>query len=161
MSVLSQGTHVYLISTLGSGAPEIVQVECATTFSPGGNPADQIEDTCLEDSSRSYRPGLRTPGTATMGINADPSNESHLLLHELSETDPSPIVKWAVGWSDGTDAPTLDSNGDFDLPDTRTWFVFEGYVSDFPFDFAQNTVVTSEVSIQRSGGSSWIPKVVV
>lgn len=159
MSVLSQGTHIYLISPLGSDAPEIVQVECATTFSPGGNPADQIEDTCLEDSSRSYRPGLRTPGTATMGINADPSNESHLLLHELSETDPSPIVKWAVGWSDGTAVPTLDSNGDFDLPTTRTWFVFEGYVSDFPFDFAQNTVVTSEVTIQRSGGSSWIPKV--
>lgn len=161
MSVLSQGTHIYLINPLASGGPEVVQVECATTFSPGGNPADQIEDTCLEDSTRSYRPGLRTPGTATMGINADPTNESHLLLHELSETDPSPIVQWAVGWSDGTDAPTLDSNGDFDLPDTRTWFVFEGYVSDFPFDFAQNTVVTSEVSIQRSGGSSWIPKVVV
>ena len=160
MSVLSQGTHIYVLSPLGSGAPEVVQIKCATTFSPGGNPADQIEDTCLEDSSRSYRPGLRTPGTATMGINADPTNESHLLLHELSETDPSPIVKWAVGWSDGTAAPTLDSNGDFDLPDTRTWFVFEGYVSDFPFDFAQNTVVTSEVSIQRSGGSSWIPKVV-
>lgn len=159
MSVLSQGTHIYVLSPLGSSGAEVVQIECATTFSPGGNPADQIEDTCLEDSSRSYRPGLRTPGTATMGINADPSNESHLLLHDLSETDPSPIVKWAVGWSDGTDAPTLDSNGDFDLPATRTWFVFEGYVSDFPFDFAQNTVVTSEVSIQRSGGSSWIPKV--
>lgn len=161
MSVLSQGTHIYVLNPLASGGPEVVQVECATTFSPGGNPADQIEDTCLEDSSRSYRPGLRTPGTATMGINADPTNESHLLLHELSETDPSPIVQWAVGWSDGTDAPTVDSNGDFDLPYTRTWFVFEGYVSDFPFDFAQNTVVTSEVSIQRSGGSSWIPKVIV
>lgn len=159
MSVLSQGTHIYLINPLASGGPEVVQVECATTFSPGGNPADQIEDTCLEDTTRSYRPGLRTPGTATMGINADPTNESHLLLHELSETDPSPIIQWAVGWSDGTAVPTVDSNGDFDLPTTRTWFVFEGYVSDFPFDFAQNTVVTSEVSIQRSGGSSWIPKV--
>jgi len=159
MSVLSQGTHIYLINPLASGGPEVVQIECATTFSPGGNPADQIEDTCLEDSTRSYRLGLRTPGTATMGINADPTNESHLLLHELSETDPSPTVQWAVGWSDGTGVPTLDSNGDFDLPTTRTWFVFEGYVADFPFDFAQNTVVTTEVSIQRSGGSSWIPKV--
>jgi len=159
VSVLSQGTNIYFIDPTADGGPEVVQVECATTFSPGGNPADQIEDTCLEDTTRSYRPGLRTPGTATMGINADPTNESHLLLHELSEIDPSPIVQWAVGWSDGTDAPTVDSNGDFDLPTTRTWFVFEGYVSDFPFDFAQNTVVTSEVSIQRSGGSSWIPKV--
>ena len=49
-------------------------MECATTFTPGGNPADQIEDTCLSDTSRSYKPGLRTPGQATLGLNADPEN---------------------------------------------------------------------------------------
>ena len=59
--------------------------------------------------------------------------------------------------------PTLagpDSNGEYDftLPPDRTWFVFVGHVSDFPFDFAANTVVTSTVTIQRSGGSAWIPK---
>ena len=80
-------------------------------------------------------------------------------LHQLSETDPSPTLKWAVGWADGTSVPTLDSSGDFDLPTDRTWFVFEGYVSDFPFDFAANTVVTTQAAIQRSGGSAWIRKV--
>ncbi|MDO1979112.1 phage tail tube protein, partial [Escherichia coli] len=59
-------------------------------------------------------------------------------------------------------APTeaQDSNGDWDfvLPPTRTWFVFRGYVSDFPFDFAANAVVTSTATIQRSGGSAWIRK---
>ncbi|MCY1300858.1 Phage tail tube, TTP, lambda-like [compost metagenome] len=135
------------------------EVECATTFSPGGNPADQIEDTCLSATTRSYKPGLRTPGQATLGLNADPENESHVRLHELSETDPSPTLKWAVGWADGTAVPTLDSNGDFVLPTSRTWFIFEGYVSDFPFDFAANTVVTTQATIQRSGGSAWIRKV--
>ena len=134
-------------------------MECATTFNPGGAPADQIEDTCLEDFERSYRPGLRTPGQASLGVNADPANTSHVTLHQLSEMNPSPALKWAVGWSDGSDAPTISSGGDFDLPETRTWFTFEGYVSDFPFDFQQNSVVTSEVTIQRSGGSAWIPKV--
>lgn len=155
MSVLAQGTQIYFIDPDG----DVVAVECATTFTPGGNPADQIEDTCLEDTTRSYRPGLRTPGQASMGLNADPTNESHLRLHELSETDPSPVLKWAVGWSDGEAAPTADSNGDFVLPTTRTWFTFQGYVSDFPFDFAQNTVVTTTLTIQRSGGSAWVPKV--
>ena len=136
-----------------------MQVECATTFNPGGAPADQIEDTCLEDFERSYRPGLRTPDQASLGVNADPANTSHVTLHQLSEMNPSPALKWAVGWSDGSDAPTIGSGGDFDLPETRTWFTFEGYVSDFPFDFQQNSVVTSEVTIQRSGGSAWIPKV--
>lgn len=160
MSVLTQGTQIFFIDPeFDSSGAGVREVECATTFTPGGNPADQIEDTCLSATTRSYKPGLRTPGQATLGLNADPENESHVRLHELSETDPSPTLKWAVGWADGTDVPTLDSNGDFELPTTRTWFIFEGYVSDFPFDFAANTVVTTQAAIQRSGGSAWIRKV--
>lgn len=160
MSVLTQGTQIYFIDPeFDSSGAGVREVECATTFSPGGNPADQIEDTCLSATTRSYKPGLRTPGQATLGLNADPENESHVRLHELSETDPSPTLKWAVGWADGTAVPTLDSNGDFVLPTSRTWFIFEGYVSDFPFDFAANTVVTTQATIQRSGGSAWIRKV--
>ncbi|MDT4860744.1 Phage tail tube, TTP, lambda-like [compost metagenome] len=68
-------------------------------------------------------------------------------------------MNWVVGWSDGTAAPTADSSGDFELPTTRTWFVFGGYIADFPFDFQQNSVVATQVSIQRSGGSAWIKKV--
>ena len=160
MSVLTQGTQIFFIDPeFDSNGPGVREVECATTFNPGGNPADQIEDTCLSATTRSYKPGLRTPGQATLGLNADPQNESHVRLHELGETDPSPILKWAVGWADGTSTPTLDSNGDFDLPTARTWFIFEGYVSDFPFDFAGNTVVTTQATIQRSGGSAWVGKV--
>lgn len=157
MAVLSQGTNVYFLDPTDDS---IVTVDCATSFSPGGNPAEQIETTCLEETSRSYLPGLRTPGQASLEINADPENDSHVRMHELAETDPPPVLRWAVGWSDGTDEPTFDAEeGDFDLPETRTWFVFEGYISDFPFDFTQNAVVTSSVSIQRSGGSQWIKKV--
>jgi len=159
MSVLTQGTHIYFIDPAfdsnGAGVREVV---CATTFSPGGNPADQIEDTCLSASERSYKPGLRTPGQASMTVNADPSNDSHVRLHQLAEQDPPPIVKWAVGWADGAGVPQLDSDGEFNLPTTRSWFLFSGYVSDFPFDFAANTVVTSQVTIQRSGGSEWAKK---
>lgn len=165
MSILTQGTQIYFLDpNFDSNGPGVREVECATTFSPGGNPADQIEDTCLSATTRSYKPGLRTPGQASLGLNADPENDSHVRLHELSETDPAPTLKWAVGWADGTSLPTVtgpDSNGDydFDLPTDRTWFVFEGYVSDFPFDFAANTVVTTTATIQRSGGSAWIRKV--
>jgi hypothetical protein len=35
---------------------------------PGGNPADQIEDTCHERSARTYKKGLRTPGAATVTL---------------------------------------------------------------------------------------------
>jgi hypothetical protein len=158
MSILSQGTNVYVLDP-NDGTPAVLKIECATSLSPGGDPADQIEDTCLEAFERSYKAGLRTPGQATMGINADPDNESHLTLYGLSRENPAPVLKFAIGWSDGTDAPTLNVGEDgFELPATRTWFTFQGYISDFPFDFAQNTVVTTEVSIQRSGNSAWIKK---
>jgi len=64
-----------------------------------------------------------------------------------------------VGGGTGASGTAVLSDFDFVLPATRTWFTFEGYVSDFPFDFAQNTVVTTAATIQRSGGSAWIRKV--
>lgn len=158
MSVLAQGTQIFF---LDPETDEIIAVECATTLSPGGQPADQIEDTCLEATTRTYKRGLRTPGQAAMTINADPRNSSHIRLHELSESDAFDEVEWFVGWSDGTEPPTYDSaTNTVTLPESRTWFTFRGYVSDFPLDFSANSVVTTAATIQRSGGSAWIPKVV-
>ncbi|WP_426134891.1 phage tail tube protein [Pseudomonas sp. PWP3-1b2] len=163
MSILSQGTQIYALvpPVSGTGPMTVMEVECATSFDPGGSPAEQIEDTCLSAEERSYKKGLRTPSQASLGLNADPNNASHIRLHQLSEANGDTTIKWVVGWSDGKDiVPTISAEGDdFELPATRTWFAFQGYVADFPFTFAQNAVVASTVSIQRSGGSAWIRKV--
>ena len=163
MSILTQGTEIFVLAPpAGGGALAVLEIECATAFTPGGQPADQIEDTCLsERRARTYRKGLRTPGQATITLNADPRNESHLRLFELSESDDETLLRFAIGWSDGEAPPTVGTGAnadDFVLPTSRTWFVFEGYVSDFPFDFAANTVVTTAAVIQRSGAGSWIRK---
>lgn len=162
MSMLTQGTQIFaLVPPLsGTGAYTVLEVDHATSFDPGGAPAEQIEDTSLDATQRSYKKGLRTPGTASLGLNADPANASHIRLHQLSEADGDTTIKWAVGWSDGKGvAPALNTAGDdFELPTTRTWFTFEGYVSDFPFNFALNAVVTTTVTIQRTGGSAWVKK---
>ncbi|MDF9755464.1 hypothetical protein ACVWY1_001446 [Pseudomonas sp. TE6288] len=162
MSILTQGTQIYALvpPVSGTGPLSVLEVEHVTSFEPGGAPAEQIEDTTLDAAERTYQKGLRTPGTATLGLNADPTNASHIRLHQLSEAKGSTTVKWVVGWSDGKDvAPTVNSKGDgFELPATRTWFAFEGYVADFPFNFALNSVVTTSVSIQRTGGSTWAKK---
>lgn len=163
MSILTQGTQAFALvqAVAGTGPLSVMEVECITTFDPAGSPAEQIEDTCLSAKERSYKKGLRTPGQASLGLNADPNNPSHVRLHQLSEADGDTTVKWAIGWSDGTAEPTLNTEGDdFELPKARTWFVFEGYVADFPFSFAANAVVASTVSIQRSGGSAWIRKTI-
>lgn len=168
MSMLTQGTQVYVLAPIfpppSAGAPfEVLEVECATAFNPGGAPAAQIDDTCLDETeAQRFLRGLRAPGQATLTIRADPRNVSHLRLSDLAEGGDETPLKWAIGWSDGKDiVPTVSSGGDdFVLPSTRTWFTFEGYVADFPFDFQANTTVTTAATIQRSGRGFWIPKVI-
>ncbi len=108
MSVLTQGTQAYILvqAVPGTGQLTVMEVECITTFDPAGSPADQIEDTCLSDKDRRYRKGLRTPGQASIGLNADPTNASHVRVHQLSEADDEDNIKWAIGWADGAAWPT-------------------------------------------------------
>ncbi|WP_454520638.1 phage tail tube protein [Enterobacter hormaechei] len=158
MSVVTQGTQLYV---LANGV--VSEIECITAFSPGGSPADQIDDTCLsERNTRKYKKGLRTPGQATATLNADPTNASHLMLSNMAESNDQSDVTFAIGWSDGESEPTAGTGpGAVDslvLPPDRTWYVFKGYVSDFPFDFQGNTVVQTSATIQRSGQGAWIPK---
>lgn len=155
MAKLTQGTKVFFIDPADDS---LVEVTGITTFNPGGSPADQIETTSLTDSAKTFMRGLRTPGQASMEINADPTNASHLRLHELAQDDTVESIKWVIGWSDGTSSPTVDSNGDFVLPSTRTWFEFQGYVADFPLDFSTNSVVKSTVQIQRTGNATLTEK---
>ncbi len=156
-SISTQGTQLYFIDPADDS---VVAVDCMLTANPGGAPADQLDDTCLEDRSgyRTFKRGLRTPGQAAISINADPRNASHVRLFELSQGVADDNLQFALGWSDGIAPPTVDTNGNFNIPTSRTWFMFEGYVADFPFDFQVNALVTSDVSVQRSGAGQWVPK---
>jgi hypothetical protein len=126
----------------------VVTVGCVTALTGLTAARDQIETTCLDSTARTYVAGMATPGAAQFTINFDPSDSSHVRLHELYVEGLD--LDFALGWSDGTAAPTSDSTA-FTTPTTRTWILFSGFISDLPFDFALNTVVTSNVSIQVSG----------
>lgn len=237
MSKISQGTHIFFLDP-NSGSPLVTQVKGVTDFNPGGAPASQLDETTLEDLVyMQYRAGLRNPGQASLTINTDDVTSGHYRLHALSEMPQSPTMPWAVGWSDGTDAPrtggsvgdiTVDAGGSgytdvtvtlgapddaagrqatatavvsggevvainvtdagsgydaaptvtisdsgaatgatatatlgdtvFVLPTTRSWLQYDGYVADFPFNFATDSIVNTAVSVQRSGGLTWQKK---
>jgi hypothetical protein len=157
MALRTQGTQVYIIDPGATGGPEVLNIGCVTSADGFGGGRDQIDVTCLEDQARSYEAGLINPGNASLPINYDPRNASHVRLHELYETGTK--FDLAVGFSDGNAAPTLDSSDEFDLPATRTYLVVrDAYVSDFPVNFSQNAVVTSGVTIQLSGLKTIFPK---
>lgn len=75
----------------------------------------------------------------------------------LSQMNPSKVVTWLVGWSDGTEPPTV-VEGELTLPNTRTWLKLSGYISEYPFDFQLNATVTGDLSIKRTDGLEWIKK---
>ena len=157
MTIKSQGTDLYTIDP-ATGA--LLDVGCITSLDGIDTAIDQIETTCLNDITRTYEAGLSTPGAATFGLQFGPSEVNHIRLHQLKTAGTQ--LKWAIGFSDGTVAPTTgtDSSGDneFVLPPTRSWLVFDGYMNSFPFTFGLNTMVTSTVGIQVSGEPVLIPK---
>lgn len=153
MAVLTQGTQLYFIDPYDNS---VVEVACATAISGLEAARDQIETTCLSGDSRTYEPGMPTPGQVSITINADPREASHIRLHELYRAGTK--INLAVGWADGTAAPTADSNGAFTLPSTRSWIDWKGFVANFPFDFALNAVVTTNIPVQLSDFPEWTPK---
>jgi hypothetical protein len=146
MAKKTQGTQLYVIDP---DDLSLITVGCVTTISGITATRDQIETTCLDSPARTYEAGMAAPGAATFGINFDPDDDSHVRLHELYVAGTK--LDWAIGWSDGTAAPSSQSTDGFALPTTRTWIQFEGFISDLPFDFSLNAVVTSSVSVQVSG----------
>jgi hypothetical protein len=146
MAIKTQGTRLY---TIDPATDTVLAVGCITSLDGIDTTNEQIETTCLSDLARTYLSGLATPGTATFDINFDTTDASHTRLHELKVAGTS--LEWAVGFSDGTAAPTVDSNGTFNLPTSRSWISFEGFMTTFPFSFAQNAVIQSSVGIQISG----------
>ncbi len=71
----------------------------------------------------------------------------------------APTVTLTGGGGTGaTASAVINSEVDFELPETRTWITFEGYMNSFPFTFALNDVVKSTVGIQVSGDPVFVPK---
>jgi hypothetical protein len=154
MVMKTQGTDLYAIDPRDES---LIDVGCVTSLDGIDSSIDQIETTCLNSAERTYVAGLGTPGTATYGINIDTQDPNHIKLYEIKQLGLT--LKWAVGMSDGTADPTVDSGGDFNLPTSRSWITFEGFMNSFPFSFALNGVVSSSVGIQVSGAQALIAKV--
>ncbi|KKL00244.1 phage tail protein [Rheinheimera mesophila] len=155
MSQLTKGTQVYFIDPDAEVGQEVVKIPGLTQFNPGGSPAGQVDDTDLEDEAMRYKKGMPTPGQASGSVKADPSIDAHIRLAELADEETERNIQFIVGWADGKNIAPVVTSGALKLPNTRTWYIFEGYVADFPFDFAINAVVQTALSIQRSGKGQW------
>lgn len=151
MAKLTQGTTLYWIKT-----PTTVQAVAATNVSGISAQRDSLETTDLTLDAKTFLPGLMSPGSAQFSIQFDPSNPVHIDLHAAYKA--GTVLKWALGWSDGTATPTAAASV-FVLPATRSFLSFDGFITDVTFDFKINSIVDSQLSLQISGMPTLTPKV--
>lgn len=158
--ILTKGTQLYILDPRSVPFGDVItKLDCPKSISGLSLTTPQIETTCLDSTAMEFVPGMPSPGAATIGLDFDTAKESHMLIEDLNKNQV--VAQFAIGLSDGIDiAPTgVDSQGDFILPTTRTWIVFTGYVADLPLDFAINSTVQSNFTVQQSGRREIIPKV--
>jgi hypothetical protein len=151
----TQGTELFFTNPLTSAA-DIMKVACPTGITGLGGAADQLDDTCLDSTERTFKQGLRTPGQVTIPVNFIPSSASHQALLAMQQSGQN--VSWMIAMSDGVTDPTVvNSAGLIVPPANRTSIRFDGYVADFNIDIATNAIVTATVIVQRSGSILMTP----
>lgn len=150
MALKTQGTQVYIIDPDPTGGPEVLAIDCVISLDGLNAARDQLESTCLESEARTYEPGMPTPGQVTAQLNFDPSNDSHVRIYELWRAGTKFDI--AIGLSDGTAPPDLDSFDAFEFPTSRSFFSSnDAFFADVPLSFQLNALLTANTTIQLSG----------
>lgn len=154
----AQGTELYVIDPGDSDGNPVLDVGCILDLTPPDETLEENETTCLADLVKTFESGLADPGEGSFELRMDPSNPVHVRLYELKKQGVT--LQWAIGWSDGIGIPPsgADTDGDFILPETRSWITFGGYMKSFPIQFARGQQVTASVGIRGSGESNLVPK---
>lgn len=146
----TQGTKLYLIDSNGA----LMTMACPTGIQGLGGPKGQIPSTCLDNTEdETFVAGLGVPGQVTVPFVFKPAEASQRELFALKTSGDN--TTWMVGFSDGTDAPEVDSNGSFNAPTDRTAAEFTANVSDVTIDVATNELVRGTLLLQRSGAVTW------
>src|SRR5699024_6904938 len=100
-------------------------------------------------------------GEASVTMYPQPDLERDKRFFDLSKSldADGPEVTFSLGWSNGKQAPEVNTAGDdFDysnITDGRTFFQFDGWISSFPFDFSGDLVET-QMGIVRTSMGKWV-----
>lgn len=154
----TQGTALYMLDTTGS--PErVLKITNLTNVDSLGGSAGDIDVTNFDSTAKEYLVGLVDNGTASFGMNLDPSADSHQTILSNAGGD---RFRWAIGCSDGTAPPTLNvvpgSETTFTLPTTRTWFTFQASIQEATRAFATDDAIRLQGSLRVSGTITMTPK---
>jgi hypothetical protein len=151
----TQGSELFFVDRTQNSDPTLFKMACPTGVTGvGGGAKDQLEDTCLDTTGdKTFKAGLGNPSAISVPFNFIPSNQSHQSLMALKAS--GDVIPWRLCLSDGTVAPTMDTDFAIEAPAGRTSVLFDGFVSECTIDVATNEIVRGTLTIQRSGSEVW------
>lgn len=152
--IWTQGTQLYALGEGRDGQKVVFRVDRVHGLTPGEATKNEIDITALEDKAKKKMNGLLDPGTASFSIYLQKNNEGHRNLEYFYKTDQK--VKFAIGLDDGFEQDATLEGDDFELPKSRTWFVFEGSVKSFPPVINDDSAVAVNINIQVSGEGDFV-----
>lgn len=155
-TVRTQGTELFVIdSSVTASEDDIFKIACPTGITGLGGARDQIEDTCLDTTDeKTFQAGLGNPGQVSVPFNLIPRNGSHQSLFAWKAS--GAVMKWLACLSESNEQPTVDSDGEFVKPTTRTTIEFSAFVADVNIDIATNEIVKGTLTLQRSGAVTFV-----
>jgi hypothetical protein len=149
----SQGSELFLLDETGSPTT-VLKIGNLTSIGALGGSASDIDVTNFDSTDMEYLVGLLDNGAASLGINLDPQNQSHITLDSIKG---GARYSWALGLSDGTADPT-DNGAAFVLPTTRTFLTFTASLQQWQYDLQTNDAVRVSASLRVSGSITLTPK---
>jgi len=146
----SQGTEIWFYDPENS-TDGVIKLGCVTNIDGLGGARSQIDTSCFSDIDDTFVGGRGSPGQVTVDLNysEDDANDYHAKLEAAREAGNTLV--WAIGFSNGTSAPTVTTGGSLEFGATRSGRVFDGYIADVAFTIADNDIIRTSLSIQRSG----------
>ncbi|MBT2771313.1 hypothetical protein J7J47_03595 [Halomonas sp. ISL-60] len=138
-------------------ADEIHNVKSSAISGVGGSRAtSNIQN--LQDESVTVIPGAITPTAASFTIYLDTGSVEQKALYQLYKT--AKVVDFYVGLTDDPDlenVPTL-AGSVLTLPESRSFAKFSGFITDFPLEFAVDSVVECSITVQMESAYEFIYK---
>src|SRR5690554_5840374 len=140
MAKLSKGTELFFIDPEDDS---VTKVHKPKSIDGIDAPLTDIDVTGLDDEGFEYEGGMAQPGEASITLDLDPDQPSHFRMYQLMKQNPRPVLHWAIGWSDGTAKPTVDTETKaFDMTaPARAYSLFRAHVKSMPQSFTLNAMV--------------------
>lgn len=142
----TKGTQVYYIDESGS-EDEVVSIGCLTGIGEIAENYTELDVTCLTSEIVNKMNSLPDPADMALTMLFDIGNAEHRQM--LANAQANTECYFAIGLSDGTEAPTAASEG-FALPTTRSFITLRARFKDIPFEFEVNEILRPVMTLQRT-----------